>query len=80
MNDKSEQEAIAFCARAAAGLIIKGIRQDLESFGVTFHEWFSEQSLYDSGSVDTVIQELEERDIVYKKDGAVWFKTSQYQD
>ena len=80
LNDKPEQEMIAFCARAAAGIIIKGIRQDLETFGVTFDEWFSEQSLYDSGSVDTVIQELEERDIVYKKDGAVWFKTSQYQD
>lgn len=80
LNDKPEQEAIAFCARKAAGLIIKGIRQDLESFGVTFDEWFSEQSLYDSGSVDTVMQELEEKDIVYIKDGAVWFKTSQYQD
>ncbi len=80
LNDKPEQEAITFCARAAAGLIIKGIRQDLESFGVAFDEWFSEQSLYDSGSVDTVIQELGERDIVYKRDGAVWFKTSLYQD
>ena len=58
LNDKPEQEAIAFCARAAAGLIIKGIRQDLESFGVSFDEWFSEQSLFDSGSVDTVIQDL----------------------
>jgi len=80
LNEKPEQEAISFCARAAAGLIIQGIRQDLESFGVAFDEWFSEQSLYDSGSVDTVIRELEERDIVYKKDGAVWFKTSKYQD
>ncbi len=80
LNDKPEQEAIAFCARAAAGLIIKGIRQDLESFGVSFDEWFSEQSLFDSGSVDTVIQDLEARDIVYHKEGAVWFKTSQYQD
>ena len=80
LNHMPEQEAIAFCARSAAGQIIKGIRRDLESFGVTFDEWFSEQSLYDSGSVDTVIRELEARDIVYKKEGAVWFKTSQYQD
>jgi len=80
LSGMPEQEAIGFCARAAAGRIIKGIRQDLESFGVTFDEWFSEQSLYDSGRVDTVIEELKERDIVYKKDAAVWFKTSQYQD
>ena len=80
LNDKPEQEAIVFCARAAADLIIMGIRKDLEAFGGTFDEWFSEQSLYDSGSIDKVIQALEERNIVYKKDGAVWFKTSQYQD
>ena len=75
---KPEPEAISFCAKASAGLIIKGIRKDLESFGVSFDEWFSEQSLYDSGSVDTVIQELEEKEIVYKKDGAVWFKTTDF--
>jgi arginyl-tRNA synthetase len=80
LNDKPDQEAIAFCARAAAGLIIQDIRRDLESFGVTFDEWFSEQSLYDSGRVDAVMKELQERDIVYKKDGATWFKTSRYQD
>ena len=80
LNDMPEQEAIAFCARSAADMIIKGIRRDLESFGVTFDRWFSEQSLFDSGSVDAVIQELEDRDIVYKQDGAVWFKTSRYQD
>ena len=80
MNDKPDQEAIAFCASAAACLIIQDIRRDLESFGVTFDEWFSEQSLYDSGRVDVVMKELQERGIVYKKDGAIWFKTSEYQD
>jgi arginyl-tRNA synthetase len=75
-----DDTAIAYCARVAAGIIIKGIRQDLEMFGVSFNRWFSEQSLYDSGSVDQVIAELQERNIVYEKDGATWFKTSEYQD
>lgn len=75
-----DDTAIAYCARVAAGIIIKGIRQDLEAFGVRFDRWFSEQSLYDSGSVDQVIAELQERNIVYEKDGATWFKTSEYQD
>jgi arginyl-tRNA synthetase len=80
LKGKSEQEAIAMCARTAAGFIIKGIRKDLEAFGVSFDDWFSEQSLYDSGSVDKIITELTDRNIVYKKDDAIWFNTSQYQD
>jgi len=78
--DQSDQTAIEVCARIAAGLIIAGIRQDLEVFGVRFDRWYSEQSLYDSGSVDQVIQELQARNIVYVEDGATWFRTSQYQD
>ncbi len=80
LDDLPEDTAIAYCARVAAGLIIKGIRKDLEAFGVSFDRWFSEQSLYDSGSVDQIIAELQERNIVYEKDGATWFKTSEYQD
>lgn len=75
-----ETEAIEFCARYAASLIIKGIRRDLESFGVSFDKWFSEQSLYDSGSVDSIIKELQGKGIVYEKEDALWFKTSRYQD
>jgi len=80
LDNMPEDTAIAYCARAAAGLIIKGIRQDLEAFGVSFDRWFSEQSLYDSGSVDKIIAELQEGNIAYEKDGATWFRTSEYQD
>ncbi len=78
--DMPEPEAVGYCARFAAGEIISGIRDDLESFGITFDRWFSEQSLYDSGKVDAVIQALQSRGIVYEKDGALWFKTSAYGD
>jgi hypothetical protein len=47
---QSEDEAVTTCARYAAGLIIEGIRQDLLDFGVSFDQWFSEQSLYDSAA------------------------------
>ena len=40
----SEDEAVTTCARYAAGLIIEGIRQDLLDFGISFDQWFSEQS------------------------------------
>jgi arginyl-tRNA synthetase len=77
---QSEDEAVTTCARYAAGLIIEGIRQDLLDFGVTFDQWFSEQSLYDSGRVDTCIATLREKKQVYEKDGALWFKSTDFGD
>lgn len=77
---RSEDEALAICAKYAADHILGGIRKDLEDFGVTFDCWFSEQSLYDSGMVQQVIDDFKARELVYEKEGALWFKTEKYGD
>ena len=77
---KAEEKAVSYCARLAAKEILEGIRQDLDSFGVGFNKWFSEQSLYDSGVVDLVINDFKKKKIIYEKDGALWFKTSDFGD
>jgi len=77
---QDEEKAVSYCARLAAEEILEGIRQDLDSFGVRFNKWFSEQSLYDSGMVDSVISDFKKKKIVYEKDGALWFKTSDFGD
>jgi len=77
---QDEQDAVSYCARLAAGKILEGIRQDLDFFGVKFDVWFSEQSLYDSGVVDLVINDFKKKKIIYEKDGALWFKTSDFGD
>jgi arginyl-tRNA synthetase len=55
-------------------------REDLEEFGVTFDQWFSERSLYDSGQVERAMRELESRGHVYLQDGARWFRSSVFGD
>jgi len=60
--------------------ILADIRTDLEEFGVVFNHWFSERSLTEEGRVEKCIRKLEERDQLYKKDGATWFKSSRYGD
>ena len=77
---EEENEAVMTCARAAADDILNGIRDDLAVFGVTFDQWFSEQKLYDSGKVDQIIRDFRGTGIVFEKDGALWFKTSEYGD
>lgn len=80
LMDQSDEKAVMVCARYAATLILDDMKCDLESFGVTFDCWFSEQSLYDSGKVAEVIEMYRNRGIVYEKDGALWFNTSAYGD
>ncbi len=75
-----EKEALMICARFAAGKILDGIRDDLKLFGVEFDCWFSEQSLYDSGRVDQILDIFRNQGIVYEKDGALWFRTSDFGD
>ena len=74
------EKAVDICARYAADQILGGIREDLAAFNVRFDHWFSEQSLYDSDKVDRSIQDFRAQGLIYEKDGALWFKTSDYGD
>jgi arginyl-tRNA synthetase len=64
----------------ALGGILADIREDLAEFGVIFDSWFSERSLIDSGAIDRAIAGLEASGHAYKKDGALWFKSTDYGD
>jgi arginyl-tRNA synthetase len=56
------------------------IREVLESFGVKYDVWFSEQSLHDSGELEKTISELKDRGYIYEKDGALWFESTRFGD
>jgi arginyl-tRNA synthetase len=60
--------------------LLAGLKRDLREFNVTFDVWFSEQSLYDSGEVQKVLDFYRDNGYVYEKDGAVWLKTTERGD
>ncbi len=60
--------------------ILSDIRADLAEFGVVFDSWFSERSLEDSGAIDQAVARLESDGHAYRKDGALWFKSTDYGD
>ena len=76
----SEDDAISFCSGFAADRMIIRIRSVLNSLGIEFDNWYSEQALVDSGKVESVIQKFKDRDLIYEKDDALWFKTEQFGD
>jgi arginyl-tRNA synthetase len=78
--DKPEVECIPFFKELAKNNILEGIKKDLSEFRVTFDNWFSEQSLYKDNSVEGAIEWLRNEGHVYDKDGAVWLKSSAFDD
>jgi len=66
--------------RQALESILDDIKDDLAGFGVTFDHWFSEQSLTDDGLIDDALAVLKERRMLYEKDGATWFRATDYGD
>ncbi len=60
--------------------ILADIRDDLQEFGVSFDRWFSERSLSEDGSVDRAMSALKKADRAYLKDGALWFRSTEYGD
>jgi len=59
--------------------ILKGIKSDLNKFGVSFDKWFSQKKLSPS-IIRRTLSELERKGYIYKKDGATWFKSSSLGD
>ncbi len=66
--------------RDAADVILAGIKQDLEDFGVAFDHWFSETELYRQGLVDRSFALLKEKGYLYEQEGALWFRSSRFGD
>jgi len=52
----------------------------LERFGVRFDCWFREGDLHRSGRVEEVAEKLTQLGHTYQKDGALWFKASEFGD
>ncbi len=61
-------------------VILDDIRQDLEEFGVVYEKWYSERSLTERGLVDRVIGQLQQSGHAYEKDGALWFRSTDFGD
>jgi arginyl-tRNA synthetase len=75
-----EEEAVNEIARKSAPIILDDIRQDLEEFGVVFDVWFSEKVLLDRGDVNKALKKMEERGNTYRRDGALWFRSTEMGD
>jgi arginyl-tRNA synthetase len=61
--------------------MLEMIGEDLRRFGIReFSSWVSERKLYDRGEVEGAIAALREKGFIYEKEGAVWFRSTDFGD
>ena len=68
-----ERDAISELGRMGLAMMIENIKEDLETLGVTFDVWFSEQSLYDNGQYSKAMSILDKKGFIKEKEDATWF-------
>ncbi len=73
-----EAELEAMLVAYALPRNIQGLKDDLEKYRIHYDTWFSEQSLHDSGAVDAAVKKLGERGATYEKDGAIWYRATEF--
>lgn len=64
---------------AAAIMMEESIKKTIQKMGITFDRWFSESALY-RGAVEDAVGMLATHGLTYKKEGALWLKTTDYGD
>ena len=62
----------------ALPLNIEKMHRDMEKYRIVYDEWFHESTLHQSGQVADTIRLLTERGLTYEKEGALWYKASEY--
>jgi arginyl-tRNA synthetase len=80
LTEKPEEERLAFFRQYGLTYELKKLEKDLADFRVPFDVWYSETSLYQDGKIDTALATLRENGYVFEKDGAVWFRSTDFGD
>ncbi|MBR5305208.1 MAG: arginine--tRNA ligase [Candidatus Gastranaerophilales bacterium] len=74
-----EKSTLSYADYAKADML-RQQKELLEKFGTHFDLFFSELSLYENKEVESCMETLKKSGKIYEKDGATWFRSSDYQD
>lgn len=74
------KEGFTLFHQHALNTVLDDIKDDLEGFGVHYQNWFSEQSLFEDGSIEKGIQALINGGHTFEHEGALWFKATDFGD
>jgi arginyl-tRNA synthetase len=73
-----DSEDDSFFTKAAENAIFDDIRYTLNRLKIDFDVFFNESDLYKSGEINSVLKIFKEKNLSYEKEGAVWFKSTEF--
>ncbi|MEZ0361119.1 MAG: arginine--tRNA ligase [Hydrogenobacter sp.] len=77
---EDKEKAIDLLKDYGVKRLLEEIKSTLELLNIRFDVWYSERTLYQGGKVQEVINALTEKGYTYEKDGALWFRSTQFGD
>ncbi|MCX6156219.1 MAG: arginine--tRNA ligase [Candidatus Kapabacteria bacterium] len=77
LSDENEDNLIQ-CRKFGENWCFGKIKATLERMKIHQEVYYNEDSLYSSGKIESVINDLRSRGWVYEKDGALWLALSQF--
>jgi arginyl-tRNA synthetase len=80
LTDKPDDERLRFFRNFGVEHLMREIKKDLSDFRVTYDNWYSERSLYETHKVEKALDLLKKKGETYEKDNALWLKTTEYGD
>lgn len=69
-----------FFRQTGGDALLNVIRRQLSEFGISFDSFFSERAMRERGEVIECLENLRQRGLVYRHEGAEWFKSTQFGD
>lgn len=80
LKTMAPDERRRFFREFALSQMLESQKRSLARFGVVFDVWFSERRLVEAGATQETLSILQERGMVYEKDGATWLRTTTFGD
>ena len=78
--DLPAEEGVRRCRALALVMQREEQDRDLASFGVRYDVMTSEQAFYDRGALPATLALLAARNLTFERDGALWFRTTDFGD
>nr|WP_321468322.1 arginine--tRNA ligase [uncultured Desulfobulbus sp.] len=76
-GDSFKDADVSLFKDRAQKAIFMDIDTTLKRIGIGFDTYFNEHTLYEDGRIYEVVDQLKAKNLVYEKEGATWFKTSE---
>jgi arginyl-tRNA synthetase len=79
-NNWLDLETLELGQNLADYMLEQDIKPAIKRYGVEFDQYFSERTLHTNESIEYVLSKLREHEAIYEKDGAIWFKSTEFGD